>query len=390
MIVLLTKIREKTEKYILSVILYERKDFGARCLLNVLSGLSRIFRLVVQNRLWLYKHGIFRRKTLGCMTISIGNLTVGGTGKTPIVEMFAKALEKEGRKVAILSRGYRSVSKPLLVRFLDFVFKHRMKYEPKIVSDGRATLLDSLHAGDEPYMLAKNVKSAIVLVDKNRVKSGAYAIKNYAVDTLLLDDGFQYLHLDRRFDVVLVDATSPFGNEKLLPRGELREKVNNLKRANIVFITKARDRNISLLKKRIRAINPKAEIILCVHDPLYLEEVYGGTKENLEFIKSKKIISLSAIAKPKGFEYALEELGASIVSAHRFTDHHRFSQQEIIDIINVALDKEADAIITTEKDSVRFPYVSKTEVPIYFLRVRIEITEGAKDFNDCVSRICFS
>ncbi|MDD5643825.1 MAG: tetraacyldisaccharide 4'-kinase [bacterium] len=390
MVALLIKIRESIEKYAISVITGERDDFSARCFLKVLSFLSRIFGFVVQIRLFLYRHRIFRRKTLGCMAISIGNLTVGGTGKTPIVEMFAKSLEGEGRKVAILSRGYRSASKSVIVRFADFIFKNKMKYEPKIVSDGRTILLDSIHAGDEPYMLAKNVKNAIVLVDKNRVKAGAFAIERYGVDTLLLDDGFQYLPLDRRYDVVLIDATSPFGNEKMLPRGELRETVNNLKRANIVFITKAGGKDISILKSKIKTINPKAEIIICVHKPLYFEEVYSGNKKDISFIDLKKISTLSAIAKPRGFEFALEEIGAQIVSSHRFMDHHRFTQQEIIDVINDAIGKDAEAIVTTEKDSVRFPYVSGIDMPVYFLRVRIEIIEGAKDFNDCVSRICFS
>ncbi|MBN2190122.1 MAG: tetraacyldisaccharide 4'-kinase [Candidatus Aureabacteria bacterium] len=390
MLALLIKVRESIERYVISVITREREDLSARCFLNVLSFLSRIFSFIVQIRLFLYKHRILRRKTLGCMTISIGNLTVGGTGKTPIVEMFARSLEAEGRKVAILSRGYRSASKSVIVRFMDFIFKNKMKYEPKIVSDGRSILLDSLHAGDEPYMLAKNVKNAIVLVDKNRVKSGAFAIEKYSVDTLLLDDGFQYLPLDRRYDVVLIDATSPFGNEKMLPRGELRETVNNLKRANIVFITKAGGKDISILKSKIRTINPKAEIIICVHKPLYFEEVYSGNKKDIGFIDSKRIVTLSAIAKPKGFEIALEEIGAQVILSHRFMDHHRFSQQEIINVINDAINNDAEAVVTTEKDSVRFPYVSGVEIPIYFLRVKIEIMEGAKDFHDCVSRICFS
>ncbi len=390
MVALLIKIRESIERYVISVITRERDDISARCFLNVLSFLSRIFSFIVQIRLFLYKHRILRRKTLGCMTISIGNLTVGGTGKTPIVEMFARSLEAEGRKVAILSRGYRSASKSVIVRLMDFIFKNKMKYEPKIVSDGRSILLDSMHAGDEPYMLAKNVKSAIVLVDKNRVKSGAFAIEKYSVDTLLLDDGFQYLPLDRRYDVVLIDATSPFGNEKMLPRGELRETVSNLKRANIVFITKAGGKDISILKSKIKTINPKAEIIVCVHKPLYFEEVYSGNKKDISFIDSKKIVTLSAIAKPKGFEIALEDIGAQIISSHRFMDHHRFTQQEIIDVINDAINKDTEAIVTTEKDSVRFPYVSGVDIPIYFLRVKIEIMEGAKDFHDCVSRICFS
>src|SRR6185312_12267032 len=191
---------------------------------------------LVQLRLYFYRKRVFRERTLGCLVISIGNLTVGGTGKTPIVEKFARALQTGGRRVAILSRGYKSVrsdKRTLMDRLLN-----RHIPPPRVVSDGKSLLLDSLTAGDEPYMLAHNLKDVLVLVDKDRVKSGRFAIDKWQVDTLLLDDGFQYLHLKHRLDMVLVDRQAPFGNEFLLPRGTLRETPRNLRRASYIFITK--------------------------------------------------------------------------------------------------------------------------------------------------------
>jgi tetraacyldisaccharide 4'-kinase len=179
-------------------------------------GGSKVFQVLVKLRHWLYSVRIFRDKTLGVQVIAIGNLTVGGTGKTPVVEKFARELRDAGRNVAILSRGYRSKPPPVHVWLLNKIFLREDQTPPRVVSDGKSLLLDSEMAGDEPYMLASNLKDVVVLVDKDRVKSGRYAIEKFGCDTLLLDDGFQYWDLrGRRHDVVLVDRQQPFGNEHL-------------------------------------------------------------------------------------------------------------------------------------------------------------------------------
>src|ERR1700747_100821 len=226
---------ENLEQFGIDVVLERRHGFRAGILRGILHALSFIYERLVQLRLYLYRKRLFRERALGCLVISIGNLTVGGTGKTPIVEKFARALQSGGRQVAILSRGYKSV--PRRRNWLDQL-RGKDADLPRVVSDGKSLLLDSLTAGDEPYMLAQNWKDVIVLVDKDRVKSGRFAIDKWNVDTLLLDDGLQYLHLKHRLDMVLVDRQAPFGNELLLPRGTLREAPRNLRRASYIFITK--------------------------------------------------------------------------------------------------------------------------------------------------------
>ena len=228
---------EQLEQFAIEVILEDRKGKRAALLRAFLYALSYLYRGIVQLRLWLYRNRLMKERTLGCMVISIGNLTVGGTGKTPVVEKFAQALQAGGRRVAILSRGYKSKKLPLLKR-LWHTLTSRAPYKPRIVSDCRSILLDSRMAGDEPYMLAVNLKDVIVLVDKNRVASGLYAIEEMGCDTLLLDDGMQFLRLKHRLEIVLVDRQAPFGNEHLLPRGTLREPPGNLRRASYIFITK--------------------------------------------------------------------------------------------------------------------------------------------------------
>ena len=378
---------ENLEQFAIDVILERRGGVRAALLRSVLYGLSLIYERLVQLRLWLYRKRVFRERALGCLVISIGNLTVGGTGKTPIVEKFARALQGGGRRVAILSRGYKSVPRPskrgLLARL-----RNTNADPPRVVSDGQSLLLDSLTAGDEPYMLAQNLKNVVVLVDKDRVKSGLFAIERMNVDTLLLDDGLQYLHLKHRLDIVMIDRQAPFGNEFLLPRGTLREPPRNLRRASYVFITKSTGKSNDQLIKRIRRYNRTAEVIECAHQPLHLQNVTTGEIVSLDKLSGAFIGSICGIAAPDSFEAGLKDLGARIEIAKRYIDHHRYTEAELRSFINRCIRRDLEMIVTTEKDAVRFPLLGKTEVPIFFLRVEIEILSGHETWDQCVSRIC--
>src|SRR3954471_15786689 len=287
---------ESFETFVLEVIFEQRKGKRAALMRAFLYSLSKVFELIIKLRRFLYNVRILRDSTLGVQVIAIGNLTVGGTGKTPVVEKFARVLQDEGRQVAILSRGYRSKPPPLSTRLINKLLFRDDRTPPRIVSDGKSLLLDSETAGDEPYMLASNLKDVVVLVDKDRVKSGRYAIEKFGCDTLLLDDGFQYWKLaGRRRDIVLIDCQSPFGNEHLLPRGTLREPESHLSRASTFFITKS-DGKTAGLRARIAKSNPSAAIIECIHSPLYFEDVFTGERKGLDFLKAKKVASFSGIA----------------------------------------------------------------------------------------------
>ncbi|MGK0189848.1 MAG: tetraacyldisaccharide 4'-kinase, partial [Verrucomicrobiales bacterium] len=289
---------ESLEQFAIDVILDRRKGPRAAVLRCALFGLSGIYRQVINLRLFLYRTRILREHNLGCMVISIGNLTVGGTGKTPVVELFAKALQKGGRRVAILSRGYKSVKPPVKQRLRSRLTGIKFQAPPRVVSDGRELLLDSKTAGDEPFMLASNLRDVAVVVDKDRVKAGRHAIREFGADTLLLDDGLQYLKLRHRLDIVLIDRFAPFGNEYMLPRGTLREPPANLRRASYIFITKCDGQPNDALIERIRLYNRTAEIIECRHRPLYLENMLTRERESLEFLKGKYVGTVSGIAIP--------------------------------------------------------------------------------------------
>jgi tetraacyldisaccharide 4'-kinase len=378
---------ENLEQFGIDVVLERRHGIRASMLRAILYALSFIYDRLVQLRLYLYRKRILRERALGCLVISVGNLTVGGTGKTPIVEKFARALQVGGRRVAILSRGYKSVPRK---RNWPDRLRRKDADPPRVVSDGKSLLLDSLTAGDEPYMLAHNLKDVIVLVDKDRVKSGRFAIDRWGVDTLLLDDGLQYLHLKHRLDMVLVDRQAPFGNEFLLPRGTLREAPRNLRRASYIFITKNTGEPNDALIQRIRRYNRTAEIIECAHKPLYLQNVFSDEQLPLERLRDAFIGSICGIAAPESFEGALKKLGAHVDLAKRYIDHHYYTEAELTNFIHRCIRRDLAMIVTTEKDAVRMPRLTEAqvEVSIYFLRVEIEILSGHESWEHCVARIC--
>jgi tetraacyldisaccharide 4'-kinase len=376
------------EQFGIDVILGKREGTTAVIFAGFLQACSYLFSGIVQLRLWLYRHRILHDTPLGCLVVVVGNLTVGGTGKTPVVEMFARALRDRGRKVAILSRGYKSKAPPLWKRWW-YDFTHTEHAPPRVVSDGTRLLLDSEVAGDEPFMLAKNLPGVVVLVDKDRVKAGAYAIKRFGCDTLVLDDGFQYLPLKGRLNLLLVDKTNPFGNGFLLPRGILREPVKHLKRASYVFLTKSNGRRDEELEAMIRHFNPHTELIECAHKPQYLQAVGADERRPMTDLRGRRIACFSGIATPESFERFLREAGATLVHVRRFLDHYRFTHEDLVETYAQAAKAGAEFIVTTEKDAVRIPAAEGCPLPLYYLRLEIEILRGAKDFKEAVGKICF-
>ncbi|MEX1116218.1 MAG: tetraacyldisaccharide 4'-kinase [Akkermansiaceae bacterium] len=380
---------EELERWGADVIFGRAKGFRAAMMRFLMRALSGVFRLIVQIRIWRYRSGWRAQHHLGTVVVAIGNITVGGTGKTPVVELMARSLRDHGRRVAILSRGYKS-------KKLD----HPQKWQnpkgnaipgekmPKVVSTGSALLLDSKFAGDEPFMLARNLDGVAVVVDKNRVKSGRFAIANLDCNTLLLDDGMQYLDLAHAIDVVLVDSGAPFGTEALLPRGTLREPPKNLRRASYILITKCNGSSNEALIARIRKYNRTAAIIECTHGPIYLEDVFTRERQPLEFLKDKWVGAISAIAVPEAFEGSLEKLGARVEIRRRFSDHYRFSRKEVEKFMQRCVERDMQLIVTTEKDAVRFPRPGSIDVPVYFLRIEVEILKGREIWDDLIQRIC--
>lgn len=377
------------EKWGADVIFGREKGFRAGVARVVFRGFSWIFGVIVRGRLLLFRSGLKKQARLGVKVVSIGNLTMGGTGKTPVVEFFCKALRERGRQPVILSRGYKS--RKLEERQ---VWRGRREEEPgefpKVVSDGERLRLPVEYAGDEPYMLAKNLLPGVgVVVDRDRVKGGRFAVKELEADILLLDDGLQYLKIDHAIDVVLVDAQRPFGTDALIPRGTLREPPANLSRANYIFVTRCHEPLSEPQIARLQRRNKTAPIIQTRHAPQYLEKVFEeGERIPLSELNGKFVAAMSGIANPESFEGLLTELGAEVLFHRTFGDHQVFPQKDVDAVFERALGRDVDFIVTTEKDAVRFPRPTEDHVPLYFLRIEVEIIEGEEEWQACLERLC--
>jgi tetraacyldisaccharide 4'-kinase len=369
---------DRLEQFAIDVILERRAGKRAGILRVLLLAISFFYLRIITLRLYLFHHHFLRKHHIGCPVISIGNLTVGGTGKTPVVEKLARDLSERGRRVAILSRGYKSVRRKQ---------PGKKKIPVRVVSEGGALLLDSKTAGDEPFMLAKNLRGVAVVVEKDRVACGRHAVSELSSDLLILDDGLQYLKLHRRFDLVLIDREAPFGNEYLLPRGTLREPPEHLRRATLIMITKCDGSDLSDLYDRIRKYNRTAPILECRHRPVELQDFGTGEILPLEKLQGMRAGALSAIASPESFEAGLRRLGVELELTQSFADHHRYSKRELDRFIKRCERRGVSCILTTEKDAVRMPRLPNQSIPIYYLRIEIEILKGLEHWEALLGQL---
>lgn len=374
------------EQWGADVIFGRARGFGATVARIVFRAFSVLYGMIVRLRLRAYRKRWKHQAHLGTMVVSVGNLTVGGTGKTPVVELLARTLRDRGRRVAILSRGYKSRKLEEPQEWKD-LSPEECEGLPKIVSDGTEVRLEAVYAGDEPYMLAKNLDGVRVVVDKDRVNGGRFAVGELGADTLILDDGLQYLPLDHEYDLILVDQNAPFGTRALLPRGTLREPARNLCRASHIMITKCHGPTDEGLLDRIRSYNPVAEIMETTHAPRYIEQVFGGGRLPLEKLRGKYVAAISAIAVPESFERLLRELGANVEFHRTFADHHPFTQREVDRFMTRCIERDIELIVTTEKDAVRFPRPTELDVDLYFLRIEVEILRGQDAWERFIDRL---
>ena len=380
---------DELEQWGADVIFGRARGFRAGLARVLMLGLSGLFRLLVQLRIALFRMGWKEQEYFGVQVVSVGNITVGGTGKTPVVELLAKSLRDEGRKVAILSRGYKSKKLDEKQKWKDANDRLIPASEmPKVVSTGSAMLLDSKYAGDEPFMLAKNLEGVSVIVDKDRVKGARFAVSQLQAETLILDDGMQNFNLAHSIDVVLVDSHSPFGTGALLPRGTLREPPKNLRRASFILITKCDGTSNAELIERIRKYNKTADIIECAHGPKYLENLFPREQMPLNFLQDKWVGAISAIAAPDNFERLLTKLGARVEIKRHFSDHHRFNRRDVNQFMQRCVERDMELILTTEKDAVRFPKPTEINVPVYFLRIEVEILTGQEHWDKLIQLLC--
>ena len=353
----------------------EPHGITVKILISLLHLFAYIYGFLVNLKLAGYRFGIFSKKKLDCYVISLGNITVGGTGKTPTAQRMAKEIRDMGYKVVILNRGYRA----------------KWQGEVGIVSDGKTLQMDATQAGDEAYMLAKHLPNVPVLIGPERAKTGQYAIDHFGAEVAILDDGFQHWQLERDLDVVLIDAVNVFGNGHILPRGTLREPISHLQRADVFLLTKvdqAAKGSIEYICNTIDKYSKDAVVVESIHQPQSCVELteWGHNIASqgmpISSIKGKRIVAVSAIGNPASFEQTLCDAGAELIESLRFPDHHEYSEEEMLDAIEQALAQDAEAIVTTEKDAVKIPQSvaenadGKPNLPIYVLTVEVVMQKG--------------
>ncbi len=368
----------------------EQADFPTNILMGVLYFFSLVYGLLVNIKLASYRLGIAKRDKLNCYVISLGNVTVGGTGKTPTAQRLAKDIRDMGYRVVILNRGYRA----------------KWHGDVGIVSDGKELRMDATQAGDEAYMLAKHLPNVPVLIGAERAVTGQYAIEHFGAEIAILDDGYQHWQLKRDMDILLVDAVNVFGNEHILPRGTLREPIEHISRADVCLMTKvdqAAAGSREHIRETVHKYNERALIVESVHKPRCLIPIadwyinIAGDGVDVTEIRGKHIMAVSAIGNPASFEQTLSDLGAVIIESMRYPDHHDYSMKEMQDILHQATREGAEAIVITEKDAVKIPaevVKAKWAIPVYVICVEVTFRSGEDDFHklleeklqECVKR----
>ena len=349
-------------RYIEKIIAGSKKGVLAAVIRFILFLISIIYSQLAKLRSILYKNNILKKKEADVPVISIGNITTGGTGKTPFTAFLADEL-KNKYKIAVISRGY-GASKDV--------------EEPFLIKDESELYADAAQAGDELFMLARNNDDLIFIRSANRYQ-GTKLAEEKGADLILLDDGFQHYQLKRNADILLLDAENPFSNSRVLPAGLLREPFTALKRADVFLLTRTENiefSKIQEIKKSLKTLSPghrgvfnaETELQNCI-------SVAGRKKEDIDFLKEKKVFAFSGIGSPEAFEKSIESAGAKVVSYKIFKDHYNYQKEDLLTLLDQYSASQADLILTTEKDAVKlFDFADMIgDLPFYYLSISLQI-----------------
>lgn len=370
------RLRETIQTYLYRVIHRERRGLLPILILMVLRIFSAVYALGVNVKLAMYRWGILKQHKLPCHVISLGNITVGGTGKTPTAQRLATLIRDMGYRVVILNRGYRAT----------------WQEDIGLVSDGEKIYMTAAEAGDEAYLLAKSLPGIPVVIGKERAVTGEYAVKQLNAQVIILDDAYQHWQLARDLDIVLIDALNRFGNNCLLPRGTLREPLRNLNRAHAFLLTKvdqSTDNDRDSIRDTLARYNDKALVVESIHRPRWFIEIeswYKGVRDcgiALENVRGQAVAAISAIGNPSSFEQTIADIEVNVIDSLRFPDHHHYTMTEMQWAMERAVKKGATALVTTEKDAVKIPAEfihSHRPLPVYVLGIEVRFLDGYEEF----------
>jgi tetraacyldisaccharide 4'-kinase len=346
----------------------------ARLARGALLPLSWLYGIGVRGYRALYDRGLLRVTSLPCRVIAVGNLTVGGTGKSTSTRWLARLLQNEGTRVAILSYGYHGRDRSTGVT---------------VVSNGRGVLVPVTQSGDEPRMLADALPGVPVLIGPRRVLSGEVATREFGAEVCLLDDGFQYWRLRKDLEIVLIDATRPFGFGYLLPRGLLREPLHALERAHVLLVMNSErldSEEREELSRRLRALAPRALLCEGRHTPAGLTDLWTGEIRPLSWLRGRRVAAISSLGNPDNFSRTLRDLGVTELEERRFPDHHLYTSEEALGALSVR--SPWDVVVTTAKDAPKLRHAAAGRDALagtaYVLDVDLEITRGEAELRNRV------
>jgi tetraacyldisaccharide 4'-kinase len=345
---------------------------AARLLAPPLRAAEALFRAGVAVRGALYEAGVLRAARAGAPVVSIGNVAVGGAGKTPAAIAVAGRLLARGRAVALLSRGYGAV-----------------RGDARVVSDGARVLLGADEAGDEPFLAARRLPALRVLCGPSRAELARIAVEALAANALLLDDGFQHRALARDLDVVVLDASDPFGNGRLLPAGPNREPRSALRRAGLVWLSRV-DQAPRAAVEALRALAVEATGAPPVESRHAPVDVLDGAllrSFGVGALRGRRVLLLAGVARPEGFRGTLAMMGAEVASERTFPDHHRFSPAEIEEVLRAAERDRCEVVATTEKDAVRLPPSAARDPRLRVVRIEAEVVAGEDVLGVALDRV---
>lgn len=359
-------------------------SFADHLLSGLLRGGALLYGAAVAARNRAYDRGWRRQARLSCPVISVGNLSLGGTGKTTCVEYLATRLLQRGLRVCILSRGYGGKARQpywLLQREGQLLING----EPAASQDGLP---------DEPQLLTWHLSDVPVVVGAGREQTGRLACEEFQPGAVILDDGFQHRRLFRDLDIVLVNARMPLSGWPMFPQGPMREPLAALSRAQVVVMTKV-DQSLEMvaaLQERLRALNPTALIATAMHEPQTLQDWARGALVPLDRLTGAPVSLVSSIGDPDGFEQTVKQLGASVASHAVYPDHHDYHRREWEEVVRASCVAGAQALVTTEKDAVRLaPFkdvAASGPLPVWVLRVRMRFLTGESELDARLAGVC--
>ena len=359
-----------------------------RPLFWVLLLLSYFYGVLCRIRIFMYRFGLLKTRRLEALVISVGNLTVGGTGKTPLVIALAETLQGLGLRVGILSRGYRG----------------RRVRDLQWVSEGQQPLSPPSEVGDEPYLMARRLRDVPVLVGTDRFEAGREMLKRFKPDVILLDDAFQHLKLHRDVNLLVIDGTAPFGPSAsgatlgsgassvtgvsgghLLPRGMLREPLEALGRASAVLVSRMeQSERYPEIARRIQSIHPGVPVFQVFFRPISLLHPVTGEDGELTVLNGRSVLAFSGIGRPGSFRFFLERLGAKVVREEVFVDHHPYSVRDVKRLLDQALKCGSDFLVTTEKDGVKVRELFGPDDPVWVLKIGLERIEDERNWKQFI------